>query len=32
VDVLSDVLSAVRLSGAVFFDVDAKLPLVRCLP
>ena len=25
-DVLSDVLSAVRLTGAVFFDVDASAP------
>ena len=25
-DVLSDVLLAVRLTGAVFFDVDARSP------
>lgn len=31
-DVLSDVLSAVRLSGAVFFDVDARAPFVTESP
>ena len=28
-DALSDVLSAVQLSGSVFFDVTAKSPWVR---
>jgi AraC-like DNA-binding protein/mannose-6-phosphate isomerase-like protein (cupin superfamily) len=32
VDVLSDVLSAVRLSGAVFFDVDASSPWCGASP
>jgi len=27
VDVLSDVLLAVRLNGALFFDIDARTPL-----
>jgi len=27
-DVLSDVLSAVRLTGAVFFDINASAPFV----
>ena len=27
-DVLSDVLRAVRLTGAVFFDIDASAPFV----
>lgn len=31
-DVLSDVLSAVRLSGAVFFDVDASSPWCGASP
>jgi AraC-like DNA-binding protein len=31
-DVLSDVLSAVRLSGSVFFDVDARSPWVAEAP
>ena len=31
-DVLSDVLSAVRLSGAVFFDVDASAPWCGASP
>jgi hypothetical protein len=31
-DALSDVLSAVRLSGAVFFDVTAKSPWVAEAP
>jgi AraC-like DNA-binding protein len=32
VDVLSDVLLAVRLTGAVFFDVDARAPFVSESP
>ena len=31
-DALSDVLSAVRLSGSVFFDVTAKSPWVAEAP
>jgi hypothetical protein len=31
-DVLSDVLSAVRLSGSVFFDITAKSPWVAEAP
>ena len=31
-DVLSDVLRAVRLTGAIFFDVDAKAPWVAATP
>jgi hypothetical protein len=31
-DALSDVLRAVRLSGAVFFDVDASAPWVAQSP
>ena len=31
-DVLSDVLLAVRLSGALFFDVDARSPFVAQSP
>ena len=31
-DVLSDVLLAVRLSGALFFDVDATSPFVAESP
>jgi AraC-like DNA-binding protein len=32
VDVLSEVLRAVRLTGAVFFDVDASAPFVATTP
>ena len=31
-DVLSDVLLAVRLTGAVFFDVDARTPFATESP
>ena len=31
-DALSDVLQAVRLTGAVFFDVDASAPWVAETP
>jgi hypothetical protein len=31
-DVLSDVLLAVRLTGAVFFDVDARSPFATETP
>ena len=31
-DVLSDVLLAVRLTGAVFFDVDARSPFATESP
>ena len=31
-DVLSDVLLAVRLTGAVFFDIDARSPFVAQSP
>ena len=31
-DVLSDVLRAVRLTGAIFFDVDARAPWVAATP
>lgn len=31
-DVLSDVLSAVRLTGAIFFDVEAAVPWVATTP
>jgi Cupin len=32
VDVLSDVLRVVRLSGAIFFDVEARAPWVATTP
>jgi AraC-like DNA-binding protein len=32
VDVLSDVLRAVRLTGAIFFDVEARAPWVAATP
>jgi Cupin len=32
VDVLSDVLRAVRLTGAIFFDVEARVPWVATTP
>ena len=31
-DVLSDVLRAVRLTGAIFFDVEARVPWVAHTP
>src|SRR6476646_3173068 len=31
-DVLSDVLRAVRLTGAIFFDVEARAPWVATTP
>src|SRR5215813_13033516 len=32
VDVLSDVLSAVRLTGAIYFDINARAPWVAATP
>ena len=31
-DVLSDVLSAVRLTGAIYFDINARAPWVAATP